>query len=56
MTTRHLIAYCLIVVLVAGLGWALWAAIYRSKRSVRHRRRRERQARRDINEPEERPE
>jgi hypothetical protein len=56
MTTRHLIAYVLILLLVAGLGWALWHATYRSKRSVRHRRRRERQARRQAHDLEQRPE
>jgi Tfp pilus assembly protein PilO len=56
MTTRHLIAYVLIAVLVVGIGWALWAATYGSKRSARRRRRRERQARHQANKLEERPE
>jgi hypothetical protein len=42
--------------MMAGLSWALWSAIYRSKRSVRRRQRGERQARRQAHEPEERSE
>jgi hypothetical protein len=56
MTTRHLIAYLLILLLVAGIGWALWKATYHSKRRERHRQRRERQARHRARDMEEHPE
>jgi hypothetical protein len=56
MTTRHLIAYLLILLLAVGIGWAVWSATYNSKRRVRRRQRRERQARHRARELEERPE
>lgn len=44
MTTRHLIGYLLLLLLLAGIAVAVWRVIYNSEHNVR---RRERRARRD---------
>jgi hypothetical protein len=44
MTTRLIIGYALLILLVAGCAFAIWWAIHNSDRSVR---RRKRQARRE---------
>jgi hypothetical protein len=56
MTVRHLIAYALMLMLMAGIAWALWNVTYNSPRSVRRRQRRARQARRQLDNLEERTE
>jgi hypothetical protein len=45
VTTRHLIAYLLMLVLIAGTAFVLWIAVYNSERNVSRRRWRERRAR-----------
>ena len=54
MTTRHLIAYALIVLLLAGAAVAIWRTIYNSEHNVRRRERRarhERHRRNDTGSP-----
>ena len=47
MTTRHLIGYLLLLLMIAAGCYAIWWAIYNSERSVRRRERRARRARRE---------
>jgi hypothetical protein len=42
MTTRHIIGYLLLLLLVAAIGVAFWRTVYKSERNVRHRERRAR--------------
>ena len=44
MTTRHVIGYLLLLLLIAGVAFGIWRAIYNSEQNVR---RRERRARRE---------
>jgi len=44
MSTRHLIAWLLIVLLLAGGAAMIWRAVYNSERNVRRRARRQRRA------------
>jgi hypothetical protein len=46
MTTRLLIGYALLVLLVAGSAFGVWWAIHNSERNVHRRKRRARRARR----------
>jgi CHASE3 domain sensor protein len=46
MTTRLVLGYALLVLLVAGCASAIWWAIYNSERNVRRRKRHARRAHR----------
>ena len=45
MTTRHLIGYALLLLLVAGIALAIWRANYNSEKNVLRRERRARHER-----------
>nr|WP_166174913.1 hypothetical protein [Altererythrobacter segetis] len=51
MATRLVIGYALLVLLVAGCGFAVWWAIYNSERNVRRRKRHARRAGRKARVP-----
>jgi hypothetical protein len=46
MTTRHLIGYALLLLLIAGIAVAIWRANYNSEKNVLRRERRARNERR----------
>lgn len=45
MTTRHIIGYLLLLLLLATVGVALWRTVYKSERNIRRRERRARRER-----------
>lgn len=45
MTTRHIIGYLLLLLLLAAIAFACWRAIYNSERYVHRRERRARRER-----------
>jgi len=50
MTTRLMIGYVLLIVLVLGCAFAVWWAFHNSEHNVRRRKRRARKARRQLGE------
>jgi CHASE3 domain sensor protein len=54
MTTRLLIGYALLVLLLAGCAFGAWWMIHNSRRNVRRRQRRARQVRHDAPDEEQR--
>ena len=42
MTTRHIIGYLLLLLLLAAIAFGVWRAVYNSERTVRRRERRAR--------------
>ena len=45
MTTRHIIGYLLLLLLLAAIAFGVWRAVYNSERNVRRRERRARRER-----------
>jgi cytochrome c biogenesis protein CcdA len=56
VSTRHLVAYLLILILLVGMALVFWRVVYMSDRNVQRRLRRQRRAQRRPAEAEETPE